>query len=111
MQQGASESAAGELMIPIEGLAGCSPRHSDARSRCARNPPCARLHLREAATPEPLKRKTRRGGRVCISGKVRNSRTVILRDFPTAPIFASPFWRAPEKCAQSQPLLGGLRCN
>src|SRR3954454_6868816 len=28
---------------------GCSPQYPDARSRCARNPLRARLHLREAA--------------------------------------------------------------
>src|SRR6476646_3510363 len=31
----------------------CSPRDPGARSRCARNPPRARLYLREAETPNP----------------------------------------------------------
>jgi hypothetical protein len=38
---------------------GCSQRNLDARSRCARNPLRARLHLREAETSRPHKAKTR----------------------------------------------------
>jgi len=37
-------------------LPGCSPRDPGADSRCARKPPRARLHLREAATPVPPRR-------------------------------------------------------
>src|SRR3954464_10457429 len=34
-----------------------------------------------------------------------------IERFPYLAEFSKPLWRAPAKCAQNQPLPGGLRCN
>ena len=61
----------------------------EQRSRCARNPPRARLHLREAATPRTHKAKTRLKGGSAYR-RSRETRSLADTSFPKSPLNASP---------------------
>src|SRR4051794_36578572 len=89
----------------------CSPRNPGARSRGARNVPRAGPDLREAETPEPEIAKPASKGGSAIPAGGRETLGVAIERFPYLADFSKPLWRAPAKCAQSQPLPGGLRCN
>ena len=79
-----------------------------ARSRCARNPLRARLHFREAATPEPEKQKPASKGGSAYPAEAGETRCLATTSFPDLADFRKPLCLPRAKCAQGQPLPGGL---
>src|SRR3954451_3538230 len=77
---------------------------------CAQSGACG-PDFREAKTPRTLNRKTRLGRRVCIPAEAGKISATGIERFPEFAEIRKPLWRAPMKCAQNQPLPGGLRCN
>src|SRR3954447_23188586 len=89
---------------------GCPPRNPGARSRCARNPLRARLHLCEAATPEPITQKPAWKGGFAYRPRPGNF-DLAIESFPHLADFRKPRFLPRAKCAQRKALPSGLRCN
>ena len=82
-----------------------------ARSRCARNPLRARLHLREAATPEPINAKPAEAAGLHSPAKPGSSICLATTSFPEIATFSQAPILATGEVRPGQPLPGGLRCN
>ena len=59
--------------------------------------------------PEIAKPASKGGSAIPAGG--RETLDLADRDFPDIAEFSKPFWRAPVKCAQNQPLPGGCCCT
>jgi hypothetical protein len=87
-------------------LAGCRAGNIAPRSWSARNPPRARLHCARPRHRNPeTQNPPRRAG--LHTGRGRELDYLAITSFPYLADFRKPLWRAPVRCAQSQPLPGG----
>ena len=80
--------------------------HGARGIRCAHGSICARPRHRDPEIAKPARKAGLHTGRGRGSSSVWRQRAS-----PNLADFRKPLWRAPAKCAQSQPLPGGLRCN
>ena len=90
-----------------------APRLILAQARAARG--IRRAHGSICARPRhqnpEIAKPASKGGSAIPAGAGKTRQSGDTEIPLTSPNFRKPLWRAPAKCAQNQPLPGGLRCN